>query len=226
MGQLYYIPVLFIFTLLTPLLFYACRNRTMNLLVMLITPCLLVLEYCLILSGHDVIGAMKYSLIWTYFYYLGMRMRFNECEVKSKWKLNIRVLLGMALGVYILEIGESILFINLDLGIGTAYSQLRITGFIYASIIILYIYNKMSCGQVTKSNVLVWIGNNSYGLFYIHMLPLIVISQLLNMLPFKLFLGINQTIEAIFAISISSLVIVGIKRITKNKKIQRLLGVN
>lgn len=172
----YYIVVLVQLTLLTP---WLVRMKNRRWLYM-VTPTYLVILYIYNLAT----GSMPrlYETVfpaWFSFYVLGLDCRsgkwVNVCRRAKNWW--IAAVLG-------LSIIEAFVLLRVGCAIGFASSQIRFGSFLYAGLIALVLMKGKDMenedGKLRK--LMVSIGDCSYGIFYVHILVLIVVRKIISAL--------------------------------------------
>ena len=121
---------------------------------------------------------------------------------------------------YGLELMETYCMLNVIKGQVIAYSQLRVSGFLYAlSVILTFLW--LYRDRIPNYGI-VQIGNNSYGIFYIHCLG-ILLAQKLSRLEHLSFVA-SVLIEFLFALGLSLIIIYCINKIG-NKRLKGLFGI-
>lgn len=219
-APFYYIIVLFYFTLATPFLVRYVKDVTRSIAVLLVSLAFGVVIYVLqLVYGLNIFYILKYTPIWLVFYYFGILCKRNQL-ILDKFQSLIKYSPLLFLFCYSLELLGTYCFLNVGNGQVIAYSQLRISGFLYsASVICTFLW--LYCRR-TSDNWLVYLGDNSYGIFYIHCLGISLARKLIKLrdLPFM----INVLIEFIFALGLSLFLIYCINKIG-NKRLKALLGI-
>lgn len=214
---LYYIVVLIYFTLLAPFLLKAVHSKKMSIFVFASTPAFLFFAYAIRFKGIDIWNYLKYTPVWLSFYYLGMVIKANKpiCNKSVLW-----VLLPVS---FITELASSLLLSNIE-GFNS-YTQLRFAGAFYSLVLILlaYEYSKKT-EKDDNSKWLTVIGDDSYAIYYMHCVFLIVFTKVI---PFddNMILPLYQLGEIVFAILMCELVVSIIKKVIKNKKARMIFGV-
>lgn len=144
---LYYIVVLIQLTFLTPMLIKVIsKKRMLRRFLWLLTPAYLVFIY-----GYNIsLGKMPklyatFFPAWFIFYYLGLHIKLNS----AAWKKNIQrfgkphlVILAI-----LLSMAESFLLVQLGCDSSFVSSQIKISSFLYSTILIIYIYKRKECTE-------------------------------------------------------------------------------
>ncbi|MBQ8539074.1 MAG: acyltransferase [Ruminococcus sp.] len=177
---LYYILVLFFFTLLTPLLIKCIHRKVLSFMVFVLSFLVLATFYVLKFSGYDLWFYSRYTIVWLPFYYFGILMR--NCEIHiPKQKGILLAFTGFAL---CLEICESIFIYYYTGSTAIALSQIRFFAFIYAFSIALIMFSNYKVNNEQSDNIakrlFVYLGDNSYGIYFIHMFYITILSVLLE----------------------------------------------
>lgn len=177
---LYYILVLFFFTLLTPLLIKCIHHKALSVMVLVLSFLVLAAFYVLKFSGCDLWAYSRYTIVWLPFYYFGILMRNYEIHI-PKQKGKILVFAGFAL---CLELCETALLYCYTESTAIAFSQIRLFAFVYAFSIALLMFSNHKMSDEQSDNIakrlLVYLGNNSYGIYFIHMFYITIFSILLE----------------------------------------------
>lgn len=216
---LYYIVALLFMTILSPWLIKATDSKGASWCIMGVTIFFQAIGYISMFYGLSIWKYLKLTPIWIAFYYGGMYMKKQKIVLSRK---HIPILiLGVLVSVG-LEIGETILELSYENFKSIAFSQYRLTGFLYAGIICLLVYT-LACNKVERS-ALSYIGDNSYGIFYTHYIFIIIIrfllgEELLNNIP----LPFVHILEFGFAI-IGSILLISILKKVLSKRLYLLIG--
>ncbi len=182
-GPFYYIVVLVQLTLLTPWLVKIKKRKWM----FAVTPLYLICLYIFNLY----VGQMPrlYETLfpaWFLFYLMGLDCREGKLvgaitRVRNWW-------IVVALGVSVVE---AVVLLQVGCAIGFASSQIRFGSFLYTSVIALVLMKnkegKNTTGQIDQNDLhgvnrlLASIGDCSYGIFYAHMLVLMVAQKVVSL---------------------------------------------
>lgn len=208
-APLYYILVLLQLTVLTPILV-----KKINRWLYLITPLFLMLIYLYnILTGNMPVFYETVFPAWLIFYILGMEARtgkFDKVNIRWWW-------IGTAL---LASFFEAYLILYLGCSSGFASSQIRFTTFAYSVLIALWlIQNRKEC----KYGFLSVMGDCSFGVFFLHMLVMWVMSKIISLF------GINFWIVKWIMIHLSTTFISFtcvwmIRNLYRGKKILKYIG--
>ena len=202
----YYIIVLTYFTFMTQWLARRVGNKHMMIAVTSVAMGIMVCGYILQFLGIQAFSLMKYSPIWIGFYYFGMRCRKLGIldQIKSK---TFCVILAIT---YIIELLETLILIRLKME-SIAYSQMRITSFLYAVAFLMWFLQKRK--EDILANALAIVGDDSYGVFFIHYLIIMIVRSLTSN---QLLYPVGMTVEFISALLFSLLIIKVVKLIDSN----------
>lgn len=180
MFQLYYIVVLIQLIVLTPLIVRTLNNKKLIVLMLMVTPIYLGACYCYYFISNKLID-FPYNAIpfipWFIFYYLGILFRSNQ-KVKSIITKYIGLTCLGYLVFLFLSIFEGLSIYRYNINwFDFAKSQIKFSSF-SASFFFIWIamYMKEKI-QVNPRGLLIYIGNNSFGIFFIH----IIVKKLLSM---------------------------------------------
>ena len=111
---------------------------------------------------------------WFFFYLLGMDCRSGKI---GKWikKINIYwVVIAL-----LISIAEAIILKIVGCADGFATSQIKFGSFMYAAILALWLINNRI---EPRKNILSIIGDYSYGIFYCHVLILMIIRKVIELI--------------------------------------------
>ncbi len=215
----YYIIVLLMFVLITPIISKCLNSKVLSALVLLITPVITVVAY-IVQNYMDVSVLLKYTPIWLSYFYLGLLLAKHK--IRLNWK-KVVVLLPIT---YVLQIAETILLNNFEKLSWLKFSQLKISGMLFSFSVILFVYALSERADKQRQyKLLQLIGDNSYGIFYLHTFFIIVINFIVKTLDFYIPLPIIQIIQLFVAIICSILSIIIIKLCFKDKLSKKIFGV-
>ncbi len=177
----------------------------------------MLLAYVIRYLGVDVLYYLKYTPVWLSFYYFGMFIKKYKTNIKTNvlW-----ILLPVSLAT---ELASTALLFNVD-GYN-AYSQLRFAGAFYSLILICLAYEyskKIDRNDYCK--LLVKLGDDSYAIYYMHCIFLMVFSKVI-VFKDNTFLLLYQFGELIFAVLMSELIIFIIKKLVRKNNIRMIFGV-
>ena len=165
----YYIVVLMQLTVMTPWLVKIVKqNGIVSRILWLVTPVYLVYLY----TWNYIVGTSPrlYETLfpaWFGFYYLGI-------QVRCGWKLKGNVYAVVA--ALLLSCVEAIGLRAAGRDIGFYISQITVGSFLYSVAMIGWILKKNESNRSGR-RLLSKIGDCSYGIFYIHMVVLMIVSR-------------------------------------------------
>ena len=172
-GPLYYVVVLIQLTLLTPYLISCALKKSSW--PWLITPAALVIVYVFAYRAEGVPWYCDTLFpLWFGFYYLGIRLRTEDIHITSFLKKMGSI--PCVLLSFLINLVESELLIHNGITTTLAVSQNRIGGFLYALAIVGLFY-RLSGIMNCKKNLLVWLGDNSYAIYFTHYLVLKIVTK-------------------------------------------------
>lgn len=225
---LYYIVVLLQITILAPMLVKAIqKHNKVNKWLWMVTPVYLIWIYIFnFATGKDPILYETLFPAWFIFFYLGLVMNQRTTCVQKLVKRFARPY--WILFSFTFEIIEACFLLKIGCNSSFASSQIKMSSFLYSFAIILYLFNKVSrredklwIGWIRR--FMNYIGNNSYGIFYIHCFILMIVTRLLM----RLGLGSNWFIYFllcwIFTVIISLLCIKSIRAVAFRIRCNRIL---
>lgn len=162
---------------------------------------------------------------WFSFYYLGIlaRIRRNQVDTFIKkvgqphW-LIISCLLGICESIFLKRIGYNT---------GFYMSQIRLMSYFYSVTVVCYLINKEEYHD--KVNGMVYIGNVSYGISYVHYFMLMIAGKFLSSFSFYRE-WIGYVISRFLLAIIGSLIVICVVKTICDwlslKKIQKWIGFN
>ena len=209
----YYIVVLIQLTIITPWLVRIIKAKSvLRKFLWLLTPCYIIYLYI----WNFVVGMPPklyetFFPAWFVFYYLGLQVRFG-----MQYKSNITAIVAML----IFSCAEAFWLKNNSLNMSFYTSQITIGSFLYTLAIIGFLLNKSSEKYFNK-NLLIKIGNCSYGIFYIHILILIIIGKLIH---FDIWFAYWSSRFILTALLSFGIVYLGQILLEKRKYILKLIG--
>lgn len=222
-APFYYIIVLLYFTLSTPVLKKIINSR-FRIAPFILSVMLFFCLYIIQLTTIDIWSYVHYTPVWLPFYYAGMYCREYNPRIKiSRRSLAINV--GIVL---VLQIAENLLLYRLTPFYGMAYGTIRIGGFLYSGVLCIIAYKFISENDELKASKvngwLLYIGNNSYGIFYVHCIIIIMIEKMIRIEMVGSII-IYRLIEVVCTMTVSLLVIYIIKKIFGEKNSRLLFGI-
>lgn len=207
--HLYFIVVLIQLIMLTPLII---KHKNIKLLLCLVTPFYLIIyRLTWMITGDTIIPLHQYYFFaWSIYYVFGIVLQ----EKIKLFKINkIHLLL-----LFVITLIYNYVIYNL-LSFNYAVSQMNIINMLFSLCVCLYLVNNIK--EDSKINILSKIGDISFGVYFIHIFVLKVLSRILSIF-------INNTVlltfsKCILTIIISYILIKIFSSVT-NKKYDKLLG--
>ena len=224
-GQLYFILVLLQLTILTPLLIKIIQSNKGMKLCFLITPVYLLILYSyIIIYKKQMPFYQTFFPAWFVFYYIGLlvKIRGYKSIFKKNEILNSILCCSITL---IFSIIEGYGLLALGFSEGFVSSQIKISSFLYVfSLINLLMVIKPHI-KIQKIRWIKHIGDNSYGIYYVHMLWIIFSNKILALIHVtENILPIYQFIQLIFTIIFSCFSIYIVERVIGKSFSSKLLG--
>lgn len=221
----YYIVVLFIFTVISPILKKIIEKRQdrgwLDIIVLFITPVYSLIAYCLLIRKMDISSYYAMTpFAWIMFYYVGMRIRYDE---RAHGKIK-RVTTYMVFILLFLSIIEAIIMNYAELNINMVIGQLKYSSLLYSLFLIRWFYNncdKKQTDNLLQSKILVWFGDNSYAIYLSHSLVLMLVTRVTNTVT-GLWLG-KYVLSFLLTVIISTVMIIVVKRIAIGLKMGNVL---
>lgn len=157
---LYYLPVLFQFMILTPLLQY---KKVQYLFMVILTPLFLIFSYAYRYLGHEV-NPDVFRLFWPWsaFFAFGVYMQNKEITVRMKNMISFFFLL------LIISMSESETIIQIIGNKQLATGQNTITSSLLALLIFTICVKISRTSQPLNSNILTKMGRYSFGIYLLH----------------------------------------------------------
>ena len=190
----YYIVVLMQMTLHTPMIVKVVKkNSVFSKILWLVTPIYLFFVY----AWNYIVGAPPrlYETLfpaWFGFYYLGV---FVKCGKKFSCSGY------MVIGSLLLSIIEALGLRCIELDIGFYTSQITVGSFLYSATMIGWLLKK-SKEKSYKNQLLVKVGDCSYGIFYIHMVVLMVVGRFIECDNWYVYWLLRFTLTAIISFGV------------------------
>ncbi len=187
--HLYYIVVLLQLTVITPLLL-KCIDNGYSKILYAVTPIWMILLYYWCYSKGTMLPLYQYVFpAWIGFYVWGLESRGKTIRAG-----NTHLLFGVAV---ILEIVEAYCSLKHGFPVNFACSQIRISAFLLATIVVrLFIGTQVSATHMNwVSKVLAYLGDHSYGIYFIHYFFILLCAKTVKSLTVNLF-GITWIFQA------------------------------
>jgi len=222
---LYYIVVLIQLVLITPWLIKCLKNKYLNIIAFLITPVWLVIMYSFTyITNQQIPHYESVFPTWFVFYYLGLYIKIKVPVIRKKQK-SIAQASIIVVAALLFSIIECYLMLYLDLPVGFASSQIKVSSFVYSLSILNLIFVIKENHIKAKDGIVTKLGNYSYGIFYVHCFWLLILSKAMSYIPVIYnILPIYQLIELSAALALSTLSIIVTNKIMGKKLSSKLLG--
>lgn len=224
--QLYYIVVLLELVIITPLLvkLYLANSSLINILILSITPiCYFINDIYFKINGYAINNLQIFFIAWISYFYLGIIIRNKKNKLNNQLRRNSKIIIYTT--ITILAIIMSIFIFNQNYAnYNFCISQMRLTNICYVLVILYLIINNHKKGYNKSNKVInkiIEIGNVSFGIYFIHLIPLKIIKKIVNIIKINYFIQI--LIIFIGTLLFTLLIIKIIKRIF-NKKYYFLFG--
>jgi peptidoglycan/LPS O-acetylase OafA/YrhL len=177
---LYYLPVYMQLVLLTPLLAKIAKQKKLviNFVIMAISPLFILCFYLGVLGGviyKEMPWYMMFFPVWLSYYYLGILIGNKLYIIKTSSK---RLIALIAIGL-ILQIAEGIFWLHNTSVKDMYFSQIRFTSYIQNIPTLLLIARYISSKGKRDRNILVKIGDASFGVYLLHPAFIMVCDKIL-----------------------------------------------
>lgn len=209
----YYIIVLIQLTIITPWLVDVIKqNKKIKNLLWFVTPGYLIYVYV----WNFVTGASPHLYetlfpAWFGFYYLGLYVRSGLRLCCNIWCVFLALAISCVEAFGLRRLGMSSVFYT---------SQITIGSFLYSVAVIGWIF-KLQDGCCSNLRWIGKIGDCSYGIFYVHMIVLVLIEKLMLSTNWYLWCGMRFALTSAISFGI---VLIGQKIFENKKKIAKYIG--
>jgi len=224
-GQLYFVLVLLQLTIITPFLIKTIRDDRWRKILFSITPVYLLGLYLYAAVFKKQLPYYQALFpAWFGFYYVGLWIKIKGFKPSfRKQKLIGSIILCLA--ALLFSIIEGFGLLALDFPEGFAVSQIKISSFLYVFAIINLLFTIKSYAEKIRMTPLKVLGDNSYGIYYVHMVWMIISTKVLSSISvFNDCLPLYQLIQVAFVIIFSCISIFITKKIIGRKISGKLLG--
>lgn len=162
---------------------------------------------------------------WFIFYYAGLWIKIRGYKPLFKKNRIIKSSLLCAAAI-IVSVIEGYGLLSLGVGIDFASSQIKISSFLFVFSIINLLMAIKPYFDGKKIKWLKYIGDNSYGIYFVHVFWLTVFTIFVHFLPSidSLSLPLYQLLQLAFAVGFSLLSIIIAKKVLGDKLANKLLG--
>jgi len=211
-------------TILTPILDKIANknNKIINILIISISPIyLIIIDIIRIVLLKDISHVGEIFPAWLSFYYIGILYRNNSIrELNNKKSVIYNVISLITLIIFIFCI-DIFLYYKVGMSYNYVTSQIKLISFIY-SIFMIYLIMKIRHINIKTNNILVELGNYSYGIYYVHTGVIMVLNKILSYLSINYYCEL--LIKIVLVITISYFGIKIFKRMTKGK-VDKVFGI-
>lgn len=211
----YFIIVLIQLTLLTPLLMKCIERAALHKLMFAVTPVYLIFLYFYQIRYNTLLSSSQtFFPAWFIFYYLGMSLK-----IKGKPKIQIKNPVFWSACFVLTALGLSLLesFVLLRFNITSLFivSQIKLSSFLYAISMICFLSAIKPSKPGSTGKLLTYLGNCSFGIFYVHM---VMLTNVANKITFSVpALPLVQLFRVTLAIILSVVVIQVVKKLFPDK---------
>lgn len=210
----YYIIVLALFTMVTPLLLKARASIKASCVILFSTLIIQIVGYIFLFNKINLWGWIKYTPVWIAFYYGGMLAKQKRPHIPVRQSY-LMILISL-----LLEIAESLWMMKEGFN-AAVFGQYRITGFLYSASLCIAFLSMEKDYTSNVSKMISRIGDDSFAIFFIHYIFIIVLERLI---PSSVPLPLVHIIELAGCLIGSKAAITIIKMLLKSKSCY--MGVN
>lgn len=220
-GHLYFMVLLLLLILVTPIIVKCLYSKLKSAIIFSIPAIFIIASYTMQLGFQKKFPHLEISFIYIGFYYLGIYCKDKKIDFSKHFTKNTSVIFLIC--TFAINLLETIILLNAKVSTGFAFGQMIIGGFLYAfSIIVCLLVNVR---DTNKPTFLTYIGNNSFGIYFVHIFWLALTTNIGKILNISFpFIFINQIIELLIALSFSILSIVIVNKVFDKKISSRLFG--
>ena len=191
--HLYYVVVLLQLTLLTPLILWLLKKQAYWVILLVEFTWMSYIYYsCYSLGALPSIYHMVFPA-WIVFFAAGLRSRTQKTRGIPL------CLIGFAIGI---EILEAFLSVRMGAPLAFACSQVRLSSFLFAKVVIDYFLNSERTASSWIDRGLVYLGDRSYAIYFIHYLFILVAKPVVGRFRVSFF-GISWMFQALLVFVIS-----------------------
>lgn len=224
-GQLYYILVLAQLTLLAPFLMKLIKCNKWNKIILSITPFYFVMLYIYVfLFEKQLYFYQTLFPAWLIYFYLGIWVSIKGFPIKISNKYYSSV--SIFLTAIVFSIFETYLIKSLGLPLGFASSQIKISSLILSLAFLNLVFAvKENYIELHDHRILKYLGDNSYGIYYVHMIWIPISNKIISLIPnLDNMLPILQLLQVLLTIIFSILSIHIIKKLIGNNFANKFMG--
>lgn len=215
--QLYFIVVLAQLVILTPLLLRWVRGRWAWLLFA-ITPVSLAVRYLYTLATGETPERFEYIFAaWFVFYFAGIWMR-------GRSSVRVGPAVAMVVAGFVASVVEAYVILGAGWPSAFAVSQLKFSTMLY-SLAVIFLALALKDRVAARPQWLVGLGERSYGVYYVHLLFVILFALFVDAVPWlRLALPAEHAVEVPVVILLSLGSIWLVRRIIGERAAERFLG--
>ncbi|OQB14344.1 MAG: glucans biosynthesis protein [Firmicutes bacterium ADurb.Bin193] len=229
---LYFIVALIQLIILTPILIKRINKNYFKILCMLLAFVYLASYYTsYYLSGSAYTSLFAYFFpAWLIYYYLGIYVRVSGKDYlfgfKSKGKTDLSLGVLLVIISFAISVTESYLLKSYAMPDSFLVSQLKASNVLYSVCVINLILLIKKYMQPKTQKTLLTLGNNSFGIYFIHIFWLLVINNaIMPYIPFvEAVVPLYQLIQLVLTISLCMLSIKLAKLVFGEKGASSLFG--
>ena len=161
---------------------------------------------------------------WLIYFYLGLWVNIKGFPIKISNKLFSSV--SIFLIAIVFSIFETYKIKNLGLPLGFASSQIKFSSLILSLSFLNLIFTiKDNYIEIHNHRIMKYLGDNSYGIYYVHMIWISISNKILSLIPsLDNILPIFQLLQVLLTIILSTLSIHIIKKLIGNNLANKFLG--
>lgn len=215
----YFIFLILQFYLLLPILKKLAKNKGGVIVSALISflSCLVIFYLRYFTNTHlPIIIYAGLFPTWMVFYVLGMYLKMNKINVKSK------ILLLFFVISFILSLAETYYIYGLFNDIANSVTAVKISSFLYSISLVLLLF-RLREKIISFPPFMVYLGQISFGLYLSHMLILFTLGYLLKpLLPFQVNALFYQFSQILLTVLLGVMVSLLFRKINKNFSVKYL----
>jgi len=225
-GHLYFILVLLQLTCITPFLIKIIQNNyKVSKLLFIITPLYLLILYIYnAIFKEQLLFYQVFFPAWFVFYYFGLWTKIKGYRSVYKKHIFKKAIICCAFAL-LASIIEGYVLLRLKFSLEFISSQIKLTSFIYAFTLInlSMVAKPYFCAQ--KDTYLSYIGDYSYGIYYVHMIWIIIGNNFLQKISIiNEVLFYYQFLQLLFTVIFSLISILLTRKILGERISSKLLG--
>jgi surface polysaccharide O-acyltransferase-like enzyme len=227
----YFIVALIQLILLTPLIIKEINKKSylINALIHVL------LFYGLYYSNYIVNKASDGSVFafifptWFIYYYIGIYLKANKRDhlftVSNNKTKEMTIAILILFAAFLMSLIECYFLKSINMPDVMLVSQIKVSTILYSVSLINLIFVVKRHYNITSGNILSFIGDNAFGIFFIHTLWLGIVNKGMAYIPIvQNILPLYQLVQLLLTITLSLLSIWVTKKIIGNKKAGFLFG--